>query len=100
MLEPLVVFIRELALPPEGLRDDGSPIVLNLAVLLRTTGRHAFDGAVGMLGARHESAGVIFDVTGPWPPYSFCGEAESVDDDEGRGPRRDDETRGAVAQGD
>ncbi len=79
VMEPLVVSARELALPPSGLATEGPPVVLNLAVLLRTAERHTFDAAVAMLADRYANQAVIFETTGPWPAYSFCGEAEQVD---------------------
>ena len=70
----VVVSMRELAPPPESLRDDGLPIVLNLAVLLPAGALQAFDDAVRGLESRYGDEGVSFETTGPWPPYSFCDE--------------------------
>lgn len=98
VVDPLVVSIRELALPPDGLRDDGQPIVLNLAVLLRTTERPAFDAAVGMLESRYGDEGVTFETTGPWPAYSFCVETERAAGDEDRGPCDSEGTCRTIAQ--
>lgn len=81
VIDPLVVAARELALPPDGPAGEGAPLLLNLAVLLRTSERPAFDAAMKTLGSLYGNVGVTFEMTGPWPSYSFCGEPGMAEGD-------------------
>lgn len=45
---------------------------LHLAVLVSRAGRERFLDEIGAIGDAHEEAGVLIELSGPWPPYSFC----------------------------
>jgi Gas vesicle synthesis protein GvpL/GvpF len=47
---------------------------LNGAYLVATDLQGEFRAAVSALGAEHGSAGISYELTGPWPPYNFVGE--------------------------
>lgn len=50
----------------------GVKMVLNLAALVDLTRRPAFQSAVKRLARRWRGEGFTFEVSGPWPPFSFC----------------------------
>ena len=60
---------RELSGRPEEM-------FLNAAYLVRA-GDEALRGEVDALGRAYAGLGLSFEVTGPWPPYSFVGREES-----------------------
>ncbi len=49
----------------------GGRLVLKLALLLERQRRADVDASLGALVAEYEPFGYHFEVTGPWPPYSF-----------------------------
>ena len=53
--------------PPEG----GSDVVVNWAFLLPASSAPAFRERIGQLNARHAPQGLVFELSGPWPPYRF-----------------------------
>jgi hypothetical protein len=54
-------------------------LLLNAAFLLQDTDRQRFLDAVGSLEARFASSGLLFEVSGPWPPYNFTDGGEHGD---------------------
>jgi hypothetical protein len=49
-------------------------MVVNVALLVDTAGCPALHTAVGELDAHLRTEGFALELTGPWPPYSFCDE--------------------------
>jgi hypothetical protein len=47
-------------------------LVLNWALLLAPAAAGDFQARIRRANAEHNPAGLAFEVTGPWPPYSFC----------------------------
>jgi hypothetical protein len=66
-LQPLRVNLPLAAEPPGGVT-----MVLNLAALVDLTRQPAFQSAVKRLARRWRGEGFTFEVSGPWPPFSFC----------------------------
>ena len=62
--------------PPQSAQLSGvrQPMLLNAAYLLDTADSVAFTAAVAGIATAHPELRV--ELTGPWPPYSFAGEAE------------------------
>lgn len=50
----------------------GTEMVFNWAFLVANRDREAFRGQVEKLGAEQASRGLVLELSGPWPPYSFC----------------------------
>jgi hypothetical protein len=50
----------------------GREMVLNWALLLPAAKVNDFRARVGRANAEHQLDGLGFEVSGPWPPYSFC----------------------------
>jgi hypothetical protein len=50
----------------------GREMVLNWALLLPAAGVGGLRERVGRATAEHHPEGLAFEVSGPWPPYSFC----------------------------
>ncbi len=53
---------------PEAARE----MVLNWALLLPAAAVADFRGRIERANTEHNPDGLAFDVSGPWPPYSFC----------------------------
>jgi hypothetical protein len=53
---------------PEAARE----MVLNWALLLRPAAVANFHGRIERANAEQNPGGLAFEVSGPWPPYSFC----------------------------
>ena len=73
---------RSLNPPQEGTQ---LPL-LSAALLLEQNGLTAFEDAAARLEADYQDYGVRVEVSGPWPPYSFCEEL-SVEPAEAAGQR-------------
>ena len=54
--------------------------LLDLAVLVDRSAVDEFHARAGQLATRVAEAGLVLDVTGPWPPYSFARTAPEVAD--------------------
>jgi hypothetical protein len=54
------------------LKVEDKQIILNAAYLVYRKDGDSFTSAVGNLKKTYESAGLIFHMSGPWAPYSFC----------------------------
>ena len=65
--------------PPQAPQLSGSrqPMLLNAAYLVDQADQARFTALVGDLAERHEAAGLLVELTGPWPPYSFAGSGEA-----------------------
>jgi hypothetical protein len=61
-------------LSPDAGRADELTMVLNGAFLVERAHLDTFREAVASIIRAHESRGLAFDFTGPWPPYNFVGE--------------------------
>ena len=48
------------------------PMLLNLVFLIDTGKVANFSADVDRISQRFASCGCLFEVSGPWPPYSFC----------------------------
>ncbi len=59
------LFGKELTGRPE-------PMLLNLVLLVDTDKVAKFRSDVDRISQRYASWGCLFEVSGPWPPYSFC----------------------------
>jgi len=66
--------------PPGSREQADATMVLNAAFLVERARLDAFRAAVGAMIREHESRGLAFDFTGPWPPYNFVasGDASSA----------------------
>jgi Gas vesicle synthesis protein GvpL/GvpF len=62
---------RLTAVADRAVRDDGA--LLKGAYLVDRTREQAFRDVLQEAGAAYERYGVRFELTGPWPPYSFVG---------------------------
>ena len=47
-------------------------MILNWAFLVPGESAEAFHGRIIEVSGRYETKGVLFELSGPWPPYSFC----------------------------
>ncbi|MGH7638884.1 MAG: GvpL/GvpF family gas vesicle protein [Gemmatimonadaceae bacterium] len=65
-------------LTPDASRTDVT-LVLNAAFLVDRASVTDFRAAVGTHMQNQEPRGLVFDFTGPWPPYNFVAEAVSGD---------------------
>jgi hypothetical protein len=74
-------------LTPDASRTDVT-LVLNAAFLVDRSKVDEFRAALAARIHEHESNGLAFDFTGPWPPYNFVAEAVSEGGDAGRGAAR------------
>ena len=48
------------------------PMVLNCAFLVGAGQREAFAGEIEKIRNRYGKSGFLIELSGPWPPYSFC----------------------------
>jgi hypothetical protein len=48
------------------------PMVLNVAALVPVSGCESFRATLADLSARYQEDGLLIELTGPWPAYSFC----------------------------
>ncbi|MEI6060749.1 MAG: GvpL/GvpF family gas vesicle protein [Bacteroidota bacterium] len=67
--------LSESALPsnllPKEFTGKTETMILNAAFLVRKDKSADFEAAAHILGTRDGNSGFTFDVTGPWPPFSF-----------------------------
>jgi hypothetical protein len=71
-LAPSAVAVQPLRLSARELTGRGDDMVLNVAFLERVDQLDAFVEQVQRLADVYQPRGVTIEVTGPWPPYSFC----------------------------
>ena len=48
-------------------------MVLNAVFLINNKRIKEFESVLAYLKTKYTDKGLIFDCTGPWPPYNFCG---------------------------
>lgn len=63
---------------PASREDGGAAAILNLAVLADAAALALFRRAVDNLAQGSLFDGFVFEMTGPWPPYSFCDEESTA----------------------
>jgi hypothetical protein len=66
--------------PPDAARE----MVLNWALLLPSAAVADFRGRIERVNAEEPLGGLAFEVSGPWPPYSFCPVLEAAAAEEAR----------------
>ncbi len=47
-------------------------MIMNSAFLIEWGALNLFQNTVNMLAERYRDSGIIFEFSGPWPPYNFC----------------------------
>jgi hypothetical protein len=62
--------------------DAGREMVLNWALLLPAAAAAEFRGRIERANARYNPGGLAIEVSGPWPPYSFCPVLQGGPDEE------------------
>ena len=72
---PLQARLRPL---PASRAAEGADAILNLAVLADTAVLDQFRDTVDDLSRISMLDGFVLEVTGPWPPYSFCDEESTA----------------------
>jgi hypothetical protein len=55
-----------------GSEGHGGEVVLNWAFLVPDSRVAAFRAQVDQVNAEYAPQGLVFELSGPWPPYSFC----------------------------
>lgn len=70
-LSPRALEFRERKLIPSGSAENPGEMVLNLAFLVPKAGVEAFRAAAAQLGGELADWGLAFEISGPFPPYSF-----------------------------
>jgi len=73
---PLEACLRPL---PASRAAKGADAILNLALLADTAALALFHDAIDSLSRGLLREGFVFEVTGPWPPYSFCDEQSAAE---------------------
>ena len=58
---------------PKEVTEKNEDMVLNAAFLLSNKRISDFENVLAYLKTKYAGKGLIFDCTGPWPPYNFCG---------------------------
>ena len=79
-LEALVVEVRYRPLLSEGAPGRTEPMAHNVAFLVETSNREAFQACLGERSVQLRTEGFLFETSGPWPPYTFCEEDEIFDE--------------------
>jgi len=73
---------REREVVSSGAPDEAGARILNWAFLVPRSGVGDFGTRIQRINAEHALHGLVLDLSGPWPPYSFCPSLDS-------GPCRD-----------
>lgn len=71
-LTPLAAQLRLKPCFPLHVSERTQALVLNLSLLVDISAEAAFNTEVTRLAAQQELDGFAFQLSGPWPPYSFC----------------------------
>jgi len=71
-LESPTVASRSLKPLPRNASGRDKDMAFNWAFLLARDSRDQFHARASQLGAKYADQGIILDISGPWPPYSFC----------------------------
>ena len=58
---------------PKEVTEKKEGMVLNAAFLINNKRIKEFESVLAYLKTKYTDKGLIFDCTGPWPPYNFCG---------------------------
>jgi hypothetical protein len=58
---------------PKEVTENTEEMVLNAAFLINNKRIKEFENVLTYLKTKYIDKGLIFDCTGPWPPYNFCG---------------------------
>ncbi len=58
---------------PKEVTEKQEDMVLNAAFLINNKRIKEFENVLAYLKTKYTNKGLIFDCTGPWPPYNFCG---------------------------
>ena len=58
---------------PKEVTEKDEDMVLNAAFLINNKRIKEFENVLAYLKTKYADKGLIFDCTGPWPPYNFCG---------------------------
>lgn len=61
-----------------GEREDKKHVARHWAFLVSRDDRAGFDKAVADFNRKHAAQGIELEITGPWPPYSFCPELQQA----------------------
>jgi len=61
---------------PKEVTEREEEMVLNAAFLVRKKRIESLNNAVKNLREKYADKGLGFDLTGPWPPYNFCGKGQ------------------------
>jgi hypothetical protein len=70
---------------PASATGRNEPMALNAAALVSVSTREAFQATIAELSVRYQEDGLVMEMSGPWPPYSFCD-----DEDDGAGAEEGD----------
>jgi hypothetical protein len=62
---------RECQVVPREPPESGTEVVLNWAFLLPRGATAAFRLQIDQVNERHATSGLVFELSGPWPPYRF-----------------------------
>ena len=62
---------RECPLVPRQPPESGTEVVLDWALLLPRGGTAALRLLIDRVNAQHATSGLVFELSGPWPPYRF-----------------------------
>ncbi len=57
---------------PKEVTEKKEDMVLNAAFLINNKRIKEFESVLAYLKTKYTDKGLIFDCTGPWPPYNFC----------------------------
>ncbi|TLD40090.1 MAG: hypothetical protein JETT_3652 [Candidatus Jettenia ecosi] len=49
-------------------------MVMNAAFLIKQQMLASFRDSINIQGEKYKNEGLMLELTGPWPPYSFCPE--------------------------
>lgn len=71
LLDRAVEFREREVVPSGALNEEGARI-LNWAFLVSRSRVDNFNARLQRINAEHAQHGLVLDLSGPWPPYSFC----------------------------
>ncbi len=63
---------------PKEVTEKKEDMVLNAAFLISSKRIKEFENVISCLKAKYADKGLIFDCTGPWPPYNFCKQVSQI----------------------
>jgi len=66
------VEFRERPVVSGGAPHEEGARILNWTFLVPRSGVDDFGARIQRISDEHAEHGLVFDVSGPWPPYSFC----------------------------